>query len=56
MALTSNASIATLRQQVTSPKGSTEQGIKVLQDNDLDKILLDVVTAATKRANELAKV
>ena len=56
MALASSESLATLRHQVTSPKGSTEQGIKVLQDNDLDKILADVVAAASKRAAELAKV
>ena len=56
MALANNETLTTLRHQVTSPKGSTEQGIKVLQDNNLDEILIDVVAAATKRANELAKV
>ncbi len=54
LALESNEDIAALRAQVTSPGGTTEQGIKTMNDNNIDQLLLDVLKAAQQRAMELA--
>ncbi len=54
MALESDEDIATLREQVTSPGGTTEQGLKVMNNNNIDQLLLDVLEAAHHRAIELA--
>ena len=54
MALESDEDIATLREQVTSPGGTTEQGLKIMNDNNIDQLLLDVLKAAQQRAKELA--
>jgi pyrroline-5-carboxylate reductase len=54
LALESNEDIAVLRAQVTSPGGTTEQGLKTMNDNNIDQLLLDVLTAARRRAMELA--
>ncbi len=54
MALESEEDIATLREQVTSPGGTTEQGLKTMNDNNIDQLLLDVLKAAQHRATELA--
>jgi pyrroline-5-carboxylate reductase len=54
MALESTEDIATLRQQVTSPGGTTEQGIDVMNKNDVDGLLLKILTAAKNRATQLA--
>ena len=54
MALESEEDIATLREQVTSPGGTTEQGLKVMNNNNIDQLLLDVLKAAHQRACELA--
>jgi pyrroline-5-carboxylate reductase len=54
MALESEEDIATLREQVTSPGGTTEQGLKIMNDNNIDQLLLDVLKAAQQRAVELA--
>ncbi|KAI9326995.1 pyrroline-5-carboxylate reductase dimerization-domain-containing protein [Obelidium mucronatum] len=47
---------AILRRNVTSPKGTTEAGIKVFDDLGAKKIMQDVVIAATKRADELGDI
>ncbi|ORY45609.1 pyrroline-5-carboxylate reductase [Rhizoclosmatium globosum] len=47
---------AILRKNVTSPKGTTEAGIKVFDDLNAKKIMQDVVIAATKRADELGDI
>ncbi|KAJ3005440.1 UNVERIFIED_CONTAM: hypothetical protein HDU68_004618 [Siphonaria sp. JEL0065] len=47
---------AILRKNVTSPKGTTEAGIKVFDDLGAKKIMQDVVIAATKRADELGDI
>ena len=54
MALESEEDIATLREQVTSPGGTTEQGLQVMNNNNIDQLLLDVLKAAHQRAVELA--
>lgn len=46
---------ATLRERVTSPGGTTEQAIKVLQEQQLVKIFEQAMTAARDRATELAE-
>jgi pyrroline-5-carboxylate reductase len=45
---------AELRRQVTSPKGTTERAIAVLQDAHLDELLGRATDAALARAWELA--
>jgi len=43
-----------LRRRVTSPKGTTEQAVAVLQDAHLDRTFADAAAAALARAKELA--
>ena len=45
---------ADLRDEVTSPGGTTEAGLSVLQKKDFRKTLLQVLTAARNRSVELA--
>lgn len=45
---------AELRRRVTSPKGTTERAIAVLQDADLDGLFARATDAALARARELA--
>ena len=45
---------AELRRRVTSPKGTTERAIAVLQDAHLDRIFADGAAAALARSKELA--
>jgi pyrroline-5-carboxylate reductase len=40
---------------VTSPKGTTEAGRKVLENSGIEKILADTIKAATERGVELSK-
>ena len=54
MALESPQDAATLRKYVTSPGGTTEQAIKVLQERELQAIFKQALLAAMKRAQELA--
>lgn len=56
MALESTESTSTLREQVTSPGGTTEQGLRVLEENNIDKIFTDVLKAASDRSEELANM
>ncbi|WP_156289953.1 pyrroline-5-carboxylate reductase [Oceanobacillus salinisoli] len=44
-----------LRQKITSPKGTTEAGIKVLEENHFQKILMECVKSAKARSEELGK-
>ncbi|MGO2932822.1 pyrroline-5-carboxylate reductase [Microbacterium sp.] len=43
-----------LRRQVTSPKGTTERAVAVLQDANLDEVFAAATDAALKRAQEMA--
>jgi pyrroline-5-carboxylate reductase len=44
----------TLRNNVTSPKGTTAAALQVLSENNFDSLILQAMTAAKKRAQELA--
>lgn len=55
MALHSQDDIQTLRKKVTSPGGTTEAGIKVLQSGKLDALLRDTLEAATQQGQSLSK-
>lgn len=46
---------AELRRQVTSPKGTTERAIAVLEAAHLDAVFADATDAALRRARELAQ-
>jgi len=54
MALSSNEDVATLRQRVTSPAGTTERAIAVFESGGLRELVTRAVTAADERAAELA--
>ena len=54
MALESPESSANLRQQVTSPGGTTERALQVLEDGDIRALFLSALSAARDRAGELA--
>jgi pyrroline-5-carboxylate reductase len=43
-----------MRRRVTSPKGTTERAIAVLQDANLEQVFADAAAAALARARELA--
>lgn len=46
---------ATLRENVTSPGGTTAAALKVLMDGRLEKIYSDALTAARDRGQELGR-
>jgi pyrroline-5-carboxylate reductase len=50
----SGADAATLRQQVTSPGGTTEQALKVLINGNIDQLFARALTSARDRSIELA--
>jgi pyrroline-5-carboxylate reductase len=54
MALESNESAKDLRQKVTSPGGTTEAALNVLQDGKLTELFAKALTQAAKRSEELA--
>ena len=55
MAHQSRFDINTLRQQVTSPGGTTAHAIEVLQSNDFKQLITKAMQAAATRSKELAK-
>jgi len=55
MAKESNSSLEELRKAVTSPRGTTMEGLKVFQETGLEEILAETVVKATQRARELNK-
>lgn len=55
MLLAGEFSAAELRQQVSSPNGTTEAGIKVLQDAGFKALIEKAVSRATARAKEISK-
>jgi len=54
LALECEDDLATLRENVTSPGGTTEKGLEVLQTNGIDDLLKQVLEAASTRAAELS--
>lgn len=56
MALESSEDAATLRQRVTSPGGTTEAALSVLEEADLGETFARAVSAATERGRELARM
>lgn len=54
MALESSESVTSLRERVTSPGGTTEQGLRVLAENNIDQLMAKVLKAAFDRSRELA--
>jgi pyrroline-5-carboxylate reductase len=56
MALESTEDCATLRERVTSPGGTTEQAIAVLQQDDIQGLFDRALQAAHQRASELAEL
>ena len=54
LALESGKDLAELRRMVTSPGGTTAEGVKRLEDGGLKKIVKEAVIAAAKRSRELS--
>ena len=52
-AAASESHLAQLRDQVTSPAGTTAAGLRVLEDRGLRAALIEAVAAAHARAQEL---
>ncbi len=48
-----NDTFSTWREHVTSPKGTTEQALRILNEKDLDELIEQAVNAAIKRTQEL---
>jgi pyrroline-5-carboxylate reductase len=55
VAINSDTSLSTLREQVTSPGGTTAAGLDVLVSNHLDKIIAQVIDKASTRGKELSQ-
>lgn len=55
MALESEDDLATLRQKVTSPNGTTEAALKSMEAANIRQIIQDGVFAAEHRGQELAE-
>jgi pyrroline-5-carboxylate reductase len=56
MALESTEGLAELRQRVTSPGGTTERAVQVLQKHHLEEVFDEALRAAHQRSVELAKI
>lgn len=55
MALESSDAVGTLRERVTSPGGTTEQGLRVMAEQDIDGLMKQVTKAAFDRSREMAQ-
>ncbi len=55
MALESSQGVIELRKKVTSPGGTTEAAVKVLEEHLLREVLKNTLAAAIKRSEELAE-
>ena len=53
MVLEVNAHPADLKDQVTSPGGTTVAGLQVMEEKNVNRALADAVAAATQRSREL---
>ena len=54
MAIESPLPLHTLRANVTTPGGTTEAGLRVLEEGELGELISDCVAAATRRSRELS--
>jgi pyrroline-5-carboxylate reductase len=54
--LAETSDFSTLRKQVTSPGGTTEAALRVLQEKGFEALLREAVQAAAQRAQELNKI
>ena len=54
MACQSEVELSELRRRVTSPGGTTEQGLRVLEEKEIDVLMKRVLQAAQERSVELA--
>jgi pyrroline-5-carboxylate reductase len=55
MAIASDVDVAELRRRVTSPGGTTEQAIKVFEDDGLRELFYRALTACRDRSEQLAR-
>jgi len=55
MAFESEHSPAELRRRVTSPGGTTAEGLKVMEDQEFPRIMSETVDASVRKARELGK-
>ena len=53
LAMESDDSPADLRQKVTSPGGTTEQGLKQLEQGDIEQLFQNAINAAIERSREM---
>ena len=53
MVMEVNAHPADLKDQVTSPGGTTVAGLQVMEEKNVNRALADAVAAATQRSREL---
>ncbi len=44
-----------LRRKVTSPGGTTEAALKVMEENKVRQSIIDAIAAATRRSKELSQ-
>ena len=51
--LTQDTDLNQLIQEVSSPGGTTEAGLKIIEEANVDEIISDVISKATKRSKEL---
>ena len=51
--LTQETDLNLLIQQVASPGGTTEAGLKIIEEEKVEKIISDVISEATQRSKEL---
>lgn len=56
MAIHSQESLNALREKVTSPGGTTEQGIKALKSGNIEALLQQALEAANNRGKEISKL
>lgn len=56
MAIESGTSLSELKRQVTSPGGTTEKALSVLEEKDIRQLFHDAVKAAKMRSEELAEL
>jgi len=56
MALESEDTAQMLREKVTSPGGTTEKAIAILQAGDLEELFSEALAGARDRSVELAKI